>query len=112
DRPKSKLSDRDIIAQSVLFLIAGFGTTAATISNIIYELAINPTVQDRLREEMKEKLHGLKPNTEAYYEAVMTAIPYLDAVIKETLRKYPPVVRIERRLVDKEYTLAGIPLKQ
>lgn len=39
-------------AQGIQFLGAGFETSASTISFILYELAINPDVQDKLRNEI------------------------------------------------------------
>lgn len=42
----------------------------------------------------------------------MTGIPYLDAVVKESMRKYPPVKRLERRVEVEEYQLGNVLLKK
>ena len=47
-----KLSDDDISAQVVLFLFAGFDTTSTSLTNIVYYLAMNPAMQEKLREEI------------------------------------------------------------
>jgi len=92
--------------------VAGFETTANTLVYAIYELARNPSIQERLVTELEFTLGELDPNTDTYYETVMTAIPYLEAVIKETLRKYPPLVRLTRRVGVSGYSLGGMPLEK
>lgn len=47
--------DEIVIAQSVIFLLAGFDTTATTLTNTIFSLARNPEVQDKLYEEIMKK---------------------------------------------------------
>ena len=41
--------------QSVLFLLAGFDTTATTLTNTIFLLSRNSEVQDKLYEEIMRK---------------------------------------------------------
>lgn len=43
----------------------------------------------------------------------MNQLPYLEATIKETLRRYPPLVQVERRLKEgvTGYKVGGIPLE-
>src|SRR5699024_4497212 len=102
----------EVIAQSIFFFIAGFETTASTLTHCIYELVQHPDVQERLSETLQQSLHGLDVNSDEYLEKVMTQIPYLDAVIKETLRKYPPLTRVERRCSIDGYKLGGITLEK
>ena len=107
-----KLDDDEIIAQCIIFFIAGFETTASTISHCLFELAQNPEVQERLNVEIHKALEGIEPNTDQYLDTVMHNITYLDAVIKETLRKYPPLPRVERRVSVTSCSLGGIALKK
>lgn len=48
------LSHEEILAQSILFFLGGYETTANTLSLFGYCLAINPDVQERLIEEIDE----------------------------------------------------------
>lgn len=47
-----KLTEAQVIAQSVLFLIAGFETSSTLLTFMCYELAINQEIQEKLREEI------------------------------------------------------------
>ncbi|XP_017479440.1 PREDICTED: cytochrome P450 3A41-like [Rhagoletis zephyria] len=101
---KNSLSDSEIAAQ--------FETTSSTITHLLYELALNPTVQERLREDLVQALGDLDVTSEEYFDVVMNGLPYLEAVTKETLRKYPPLIRLERRLSADSYKLNGIPIEK
>nr|CAH0104368.1 unnamed protein product [Daphnia galeata] len=92
-----------VIAQSVLFLLAGFDTTATTLTNTIFLLALNPEIQNRLHEEIENK-------GEISHEMLID-FPYIDQVINEALRVYPPVPRVEREC-NKDVTYNGIEIKK
>lgn len=51
-----KLTFNQIVAEAFLFYFAGFETSATTMSFALYELAMNPDIQNRLRDEVKETL--------------------------------------------------------
>ena len=57
----SRLTDDEIVAQSVLFLLAGSDTTGNTLSFTVYFLAINPDVQEKLRIHIKEAMESNSP---------------------------------------------------
>ena len=42
----------EVIAQGMLFLPTGFDTTAATITFILYNLALHPEIQEKIHEEI------------------------------------------------------------
>src|SRR6218665_219825 len=48
------LSHEEIIAQSILFFLAGYDTTANTLALFAYELATHPEIQDKLIQEIDE----------------------------------------------------------
>ena len=80
-----KLTDNEVTAQSMLYLIAGYDTSSITLGLTSYHLAIYPEVQDKVFEE----IDTLFPGDEVDYDSLHKTI-YLDAVISETLRIYPP----------------------
>lgn len=53
---KKTLTDREILSQAILFLAAGYETTASTLVLIAYNLATNPECQYKLCEEIDEIL--------------------------------------------------------
>ncbi|KAL1768869.1 cytochrome P450 3A9 [Sigmodon hispidus] len=86
------LSDMEIIAQSVLFIIAGYDTTSSTLAFALYLLATHPDVQKKLQEEIDAALPNKAPPN---YDKVME-LEYLDMVLNEILRLYPVGNRLER----------------
>uniref|UniRef100_A0A1L8E3Z9 Putative cytochrome n=1 Tax=Nyssomyia neivai TaxID=330878 RepID=A0A1L8E3Z9_9DIPT len=94
---QSKLQDDDLTAQCLIFFLAGFDTVSTCMCFTGHELAANPDVQKKLIAEVdavKEQLGG-KPLT---YEALQN-MPYLDMVISESLRFWPPAVATDRQCV-------------
>lgn len=109
---KQSLSEEEIIAQCIIFFTAGFETTATTTTNVVKNLAHLPEIQFKLAEELEEKLAGVDPESDEYYERVVSGCPYLEAVIKETLRMDSIVPRVQRRVGVAGYKLAGIQLEK
>ncbi|KIM86057.1 hypothetical protein PILCRDRAFT_816605 [Piloderma croceum F 1598] len=81
-------TDRNVLKDELLnILLAGRDTTASTLTSVIYLLAINPTVLDRLREEI---LTCVGTSAKPTYDDIRE-MKYLRAVLNETLRLFPPV---------------------
>uniref|UniRef100_A0A8D2IMX0 Thromboxane-A synthase n=1 Tax=Varanus komodoensis TaxID=61221 RepID=A0A8D2IMX0_VARKO len=91
-KQQKMLSDDEIAGQASLFLIAGYETTNSTLSFATYLLAINPECQEKLLQEVDGffSRHDV-PDYENIHE-----LPYLDMVVAETLRMYPPAFRFTR----------------
>ncbi|XP_046821588.1 probable cytochrome P450 6a13 [Vespa crabro] len=98
-----ELTDTLITAQAFIFFAAGFETSSATLSNAMYELAMNHTIQTKLRQEIKEVLK--LTDGKITYDC-LKYMKYLDAVFQETLRKYPPVMYLVRGSLT-NYTFNG-----
>ncbi|XP_062566717.1 cytochrome P450 3A29-like isoform X2 [Saccostrea cucullata] len=100
---QKKLTNDEIIGQAFLFFVAGYETTANTMNFVSYELAVNQEVQDRVVQEIKDQIGKDEPN----YENV-NKLQYMEQVILETLRMYPPLPRLTREIgetvVIKDYT--------
>jgi cytochrome P450 len=67
---------------SSTFTFAAMDTTSSALCRIFWLLATHQDVQEKLRSEIREvKRDSEEPN----YDRLL-AMPYLDAVIRETLR--------------------------
>ena len=48
----TRLSNEEIVAHAVTFLLAGYETTANTLAYTSYLLALNPDIQEKLQSEI------------------------------------------------------------
>ncbi|XP_046892693.1 cytochrome P450 4B1 isoform X1 [Hypomesus transpacificus] len=94
DEDQQGLSDEDIRAEVDTFMFEGHDTTASGISFTLYSLACNPEHQQICRDEV---LHVLDGRDTMEWED-LSKIPYTTMCIKESLRLYPPVPGISRKI--------------
>lgn len=94
-----KLDITEITAFVFIFFFGGFENASTQMCIIAHELALNPEVQSKLQAE----IDGI---TEPSYEAI-NALPYLDAVFNESLRRHTQVFVLER-LCTKPYELPPV----
>ena len=88
------LTNRQIKDEVDTFLFEGHDTTTSTVSLALYQVSQNPKIQAKLLKEIQELDNKDEPLT---YQKLQE-FKYLELVIKETLRMYPPVPIIGRRL--------------
>ncbi|XP_062348464.1 thromboxane-A synthase isoform X1 [Cinclus cinclus] len=92
EKAQKTLTEDEIAGQAFLFLIAGYETTTSTLSFATYLLATNPECQEKVLQEVdKFSAKHMVPDYQNVQE-----LPYLDMVIAETLRMYPPAFRFTR----------------
>ncbi|XP_070504539.1 probable cytochrome P450 313a4 [Chironomus tepperi] len=100
---KNDFSDEEIIDEVVIFLLAGYETSALTLSTILMMLAMHKDIQNKCIDEIDQ-----------FYEAVdgmignesLQNFPYLDLVIKETMRLFTAGGIIGRQ-TSEEVNLSG-----
>ncbi|XP_011558236.2 cytochrome P450 4d2 [Plutella xylostella] len=92
------LTDEDIKNEVKTFMSAGHETTAMAAAFIMYCLAMNPDVQKKAFQEQLEISGGdlTKPLT---YKNVQD-MKYMERVVKESLRLYPSVVAMGRKITE------------
>ncbi|KAJ7898062.1 cytochrome P450 [Mycena leptocephala] len=85
---KESLPDEEVMGQMNTFIAAGHDTMSSSLARLLHSLACDLPRQRRLREELTQA------RTEMFGELdfqTVTALPFLDAVYRETLRLYAPV---------------------
>lgn len=80
------MSDELIRDQLLTMLIAGHDTSTALLAWLFHLLGEHPRVMDRLRAEVDSELDDQLPS-----KVNLSKLRYMDQVIKETLRLYPPI---------------------
>jgi cytochrome P450 len=90
DEEGRPLRDQEIIDHLIFLMMAAHDTTTSSLTSLLYELARNPEWQERVREEIRS---FAKPAVE--FEDLLV-MPDTIAVIRETLRRYPPLSTIPR----------------
>ncbi|XP_058837420.1 probable cytochrome P450 9f2 isoform X2 [Topomyia yanbarensis] len=94
-------SDNELIAQCFLFFLGGFETMSTFLQFLSYELLANPDIQQRLYEEILVTEAALNGKPLSY--DVLQKMQYMDMVVSEALRLWPPAAFIDRFCV-KSYT--------
>lgn len=89
----------------VSILFAAHETTAAALAWLFLLLDRHPHVRRQVRAEVDRELEGRLPTA-----ADLPRLTVTEAVVKETLRLYPPLWQLERTL-DQPTELAGYPLR-
>ncbi|ONI21753.1 hypothetical protein PRUPE_2G086300 [Prunus persica] len=102
DGRKSAPSHAELVSLCSEFLNGGTDTTATAIEWGIAQLIDNPEVQEKLYREVKASVGDRKVD-----EKDVDKMPYLQAVVKELLRKHPPTYFSLTHAVTEPTTLAG-----
>ncbi|EON97386.1 putative p450 monooxygenase protein [Phaeoacremonium minimum UCRPA7] len=82
------VSDNEVLGIIMSTIGAGADTTAGTLAYTIYLLCLNPTAAQSLMSELQEALRGGTLTNPPKWSQV-NRLPYLDAVLKESMRVFP-----------------------
>lgn len=89
------MTQQEVHDEVMTVFLAGHETTGSGLAWGLYALAQHPEVMRRLREELDVKLGGRAPTADD-----LESLPYLEQVVNEILRVYPPIWGYTRDLVD------------
>lgn len=103
---KREWTEDEIVAQCFIFFAAGFDTASTLMSFLSYELALNQDIQQKLYDEIRA-VNATLNGARLTYDT-LSKMKYLDQVISEALRKWPPAIFTNRKCTrDFKYDLDG-----
>ncbi|ESO05035.1 hypothetical protein HELRODRAFT_99365 [Helobdella robusta] len=102
------LTREEILAQTLIFVLAGYDTTSRTLTFALYSLAINPEVQEKVYKEIEDTIG----EQESASNEKLSNLTYMDMFLNETMRCYPAAFRIDRRLTSNIQMSDGTALKK
>ncbi|EMD39602.1 hypothetical protein CERSUDRAFT_80986 [Gelatoporia subvermispora B] len=114
--PEQRISDEDILHNINTFMFAGSDTSSLSITWTLYLLAMYPELQTRLREELisvtpTASLQTLTREEVSSLYATVAELPYLENVVRESLRLIPPVHSSIRVAVRDDDVPTSTPVK-
>lgn len=92
DEDGQQMDDQQLRDETVTIVLAGHETTANALTWTLYLLSQNPAVESRLYDEIQRVLGDRPPQL-----ADLRSLPYLEKVVKEGMRLYPPAWGIGRQ---------------
>ncbi|KAJ7031952.1 cytochrome P450 [Mycena alexandri] len=100
-----QISKEEVVAQINVLLVAGYETTAISLTWALIELSRNPEIQMKLRDEL------LKLGGDLTWEELTSHTTFLDAVTSEILRLHPPLAETSRIATEDDILPLSKPLE-
>ncbi|KAF9567920.1 cytochrome P450 [Agrocybe pediades] len=112
EKSSTRLTDEEMLAQMRTILLAGHETSATTLCWVLLELARNPDVQKKLRDEIRTTEHAIHARGDDDFTAAdLDNMPYLSAVIKESMRFHPALYQNYRQAAHDDVLPLSKPIK-
>lgn len=92
---QSQMTDQQLRDEAMTLFLAGHETTALSLAWTWYLLALHPDVETKLRSEFHTVLGGRAPTV-----ADLPQLRYLEMIVLESMRVYPPVYVIGREAIE------------
>ncbi|VVC87359.1 unnamed protein product [Leptidea sinapis] len=90
-------TDTELLEEITTFLLAATDTSSVGICNTLLLLGKYPKIQEKVHEELVRVFENAN---EKLFKDVLSDLKYLDMVLKESLRLYPPVPMIIRKVTE------------
>ncbi|KAJ7188927.1 cytochrome P450 [Mycena filopes] len=93
---EDRLTEYEVISQMGTITAAAHDTTPNALARVFWHLGRDQKVQETLRDEIQKANLDVNGDAARLYDELM-ALPYLDAVIRESFRLDSPVSMLQRR---------------
>ncbi|CAF3587513.1 unnamed protein product [Rotaria sp. Silwood1] len=103
DDKTNKLTDEEVSAEALTFVLAGHETTAVLMTWTLYNLANNPDICHKLETEIDSVLN----DNEEITASTLSLLNYTELVLKETLRLHQSVPALVRRAIEDNTLIAS-----
>jgi cytochrome P450 len=101
DEDGAQMTDQQVRDEAITLFVAGHETSAVTLAAALHYIARDPEVQRRLQDEVTAALGDRAPTA-----ADLPALGYVERVVKEALRLFPPPYGIDREVME-DVTIGG-----
>jgi cytochrome P450 len=105
DDDHGRMTDKQLRDEAMTLFLAGYETTALTLSWACYLLGQYPEAEAKLAKELREVLGGRPPMV-----ADLPRLRYAERVILESMRLYPPAYTIGREAIE-ACEIGGYPVR-
>ncbi|XP_077559255.1 cytochrome P450 3A14-like isoform X1 [Haemaphysalis longicornis] len=102
------MTPEEVLVSACTLFVAGYDTTSSALSFLTYLLATHQDIQEKVREEVNEVFSS---DGDLDYETLTRKLPYVNQVINEALRLYPPVLTFVTRKAVEDFEYNGSKYK-
>ncbi|KAF9528519.1 cytochrome P450 [Crepidotus variabilis] len=108
----NRLTEEEIFAEMRTLLLAGHETSAVSLCWVMLELAKNPEIQNKLRDEIRSIERSIQTRGGSHFTANdLDNMPYLAAVIKESMRFHPALHQNYRQTASNDVFPLSRPIR-
>lgn len=105
-RTGNALSAEALLEETKTLFFAGYETASTSLTWALYLIARAPEVANAAQAELDRVVYGRTPGLDD-----LPALPYIRAILQETMRVYPPVYALPRIAVGDD-ELGGYPIRR
>ena len=102
----TKMSNQQLLDESLIIYVAGHETTAIAMAWAVYLIATHPNVEAKLVQSIADDLKGEAPSF-----SNLRSLTYTTQVIEEAMRLYPPAWLVDREAINDD-EVDGIKIKK
>ncbi|EMD31785.1 hypothetical protein CERSUDRAFT_100013 [Gelatoporia subvermispora B] len=100
------VTHEEVMSQMKVLILAGYETTSISLTWALIELCKRPGIQQKLREELSQYAAS-----DPTWDELTYGLPYVDAIVQETLRLHAPIAESNRVAVADDIVPLSAPVQ-